>query len=123
MDQSSSARVVCTRGSSMKLYRNSNGVWAGTQADARKMCGKDYTSVDVPVDKPSLLMFLNANKVGSGAISDMQDITSEDTELNRGAMSWIRWSYDRMRRGQYDDAKEMLRKGLELAKTEKQNDA
>ena len=48
----------------MKLYRNSNGVWAGTQADARKMCGKGYTSVDVPVDKPSLLMFLNANKVG-----------------------------------------------------------
>ena len=46
----------------MKLYRNSNGVWAGTQADARKMCGKDYMSVDVPVDKPSLLRFLNANK-------------------------------------------------------------
>ena len=73
----------------MKLYRNSNGVWAGTQADARKMCGKDYTSVDVPVDKPSLLRFLNANSVGSGAISDAQDITSDATELNMGAMSWI----------------------------------
>ena len=39
----------------MKLYKNSNGVWAGTQADARKMCGKDYRQVDVPVDKTGLL--------------------------------------------------------------------
>ena len=39
----------------MKLYKNSNGVWAGAQADARKMCGKDYSTVDVPVDKPNLL--------------------------------------------------------------------
>ena len=51
----------------MRLYKNSNGVWAGTQADARKMCGKDYQTVDVPTDKPSLLRFLNANKVGAGA--------------------------------------------------------
>ena len=102
----------------MKLYRNSSGVWAGTQADARKMCGKDYTPVDVPVDKPSLLMFLNANSVGSGTSNDTQDSSSEPTELNMGAMSWIRWSYDCMRRGQYDDAKEMLRKGLILAKKE-----
>ena len=55
----------------MKLYKNSDGVWAGTQADARKMCGKDYTVVDVPVDKPSLLMFLNANKVGSSSGNEM----------------------------------------------------
>ncbi len=103
----------------MKLYRNSNGVWAGTQADARKMCGKTYTPVDVPVDKPRLLMFLNANKVGGGAIADSQDITSEATELNKGAMSWISWSYDCMCRGQYEDAKEMLRKGLELARKER----
>ena len=103
----------------MKLYRNSSGVWAGTQADARKMCGKAYTPVDVPVDKPRLLMFLSANKVGSGAIVESQNIASEATELNTGAMSWIRWSYDCMCRGQYDDAKEMLAKGLELAKKEK----
>ena len=107
----------------MRLYKNSNGVWAGTQADARKMCGKWYQTVDVPTDKPSLLRFLNANKVGSGAIVDSQDITSDATELNMGAMSWCRWSYDCMCRGQYDDAKEMLAKGLELAKTEKKNDA
>ena len=103
----------------MKLYKNSNGVWAGTQADARKMCGKTYSPVDVPVDKPSLLMFLNANKVGSGTSNDMQDSSSEPTELNMNAMSWIRWSHDCMCRGQYDDAKEMLRKGLELTKKER----
>ena len=54
----------------MKLYKNSEGVWAGTQADARKMCGKDYQTVDVPTDKPSLLRFLNANKVGTSYTSD-----------------------------------------------------
>ena len=103
----------------MRLYKNSDGVWAGTQADARKMCGKTYTPVDVPVDKPRLLMFLNANKVGGGAIADSQNITSKATELNMGAMSWIRWSYDCMCRAQHEDAKEMLRKGLELAKKER----
>jgi hypothetical protein len=49
----------------MRLYKNSNGVWAGTQADARKYCGKVYSTVDVPTDKPSLLAFLNLNQVGS----------------------------------------------------------
>ena len=100
----------------MKLYRNSAGVWAGTQLDARKMCGKAYSTVDVPVDKPSLLRFLNANKVGSGSISDMQHTSDEPTELTTSAMSWFRWSYDCMCRGQYDDAKEHLAKALELTK-------
>ena len=102
----------------MKLYRNSNGVWAGTQADARKMCGKDYTSVDVPVDKPSLLMFLNANRVGSGTSDDRPEVGHpyEVDVLNKEAISWIRWSYDKICTGQYEDCREMLRKGLELAK-------
>ena len=54
----------------MKLYKNSEGVWAGTQADARKMCGKGYSAVDVPVDKPNLLKFLNLNQVGSYTSND-----------------------------------------------------
>ena len=29
-----------------------------------------------------------------------------------GDISWFRWAYDCMCRGQYEDAKEMLRKGL-----------
>ena len=106
----------------MKLYKNSEGVWAGTQADARKMCGKDYSTVDVPVDKPNLLKFLNLNQVGSYTSNDKQGtITGEINTSNKSAMSWIRWSHDSMCRGQYEDAKEMLRKGLELAKDDKES--
>ena len=91
----------------MKLYKNSEGVWAGTQADARKMCGKDYSTVDVPVDKPNLLKFLNLNEVGSTYTSN------DKVEVTEGGdISWFRWAYDCMCRGQYEDAKEMLRKGL-----------
>ena len=90
----------------MKLYKNSEGVWAGTQADARKMCGKDYQTVDVPVDKPNLLQFLNLNQVGSYTSNDKVEATEG------GDISWFRWAYDCMCRGQYEDAKEMLRKGL-----------
>ena len=97
----------------MKLYKNSDGVWAGTQADARKMCGKDYTVVDVPVDKPSLLMFLNANKVGSGVV-DQPVQTGGD--LNRDALSWFRWAFDKFNTGQYDEGKDMMRKALEYTK-------
>jgi len=105
----------------MRLYKNSNGVWAGTQADARKMCGKDYTVVDVPVDKPSLLKFLNLNQVGSLTSNDKPDVGHpyEVDVLNKQALSWIRWSYDKICSGQYEDCREMLRKGLELAKKEK----
>jgi len=91
----------------MKLYKNSNGVWAGTQAKARSFCGKDYTMVDVPVDKAGLLQFLNLNKVGSSYTSN------DKVEMTEGGdISWFRWAYDCMCRGQYDDAKEMLKKGL-----------
>ena len=105
----------------MKLYKNSNGVWAGTQADARKVCGKDYAVVDVPVDKPSLLKFLNLNQVGSLTSNDKPDVGHpyEVDVLNKQALSWIRWSYDKICSGQYEDCREMLRKGLELAKKEK----
>ena len=106
----------------MKLYKNSNGVWAGTQLDARKYCGKDYSTVDVPTDKPNLLAFLNLNQVGSYTSNDKQGtITGEIDTSNKSAMSWIRWSHDCMCRGQYEDAKEMLRKGLELARDGKES--
>ena len=99
----------------MKLYKTSEGVWAGTQADARKMCGKDYSTVDVPTDKPNLLGFLNINKVGGYVVDDSTDIVKlklqQPPEMSDN-ISWFRWAYDCMCRGQYDDAKEMLRKGL-----------
>jgi hypothetical protein len=105
----------------MRLYKNSDGVWAGTQADARKYCGKDYTEVDVPTDKPSLLKFLNLNKVGSLTSNDKPDVGHpyEVDVLNKQALSWIRWSYDKIATGQYQIAQDMLGKGLELAKKEK----
>ena len=46
----------------MKLYANDSGEWVGTQAEAKKI---GATQVDVPVDKPSLLAWLNGNKVGA----------------------------------------------------------
>jgi len=100
----------------MRLYKNSNGVWAGTQADARKYCGKDYQTVDVPTDKPNLLGFLNLNQVGSLASSPaLEEVRTG--ELDHEAMSWFRWAYDCMLRGQYKDAEAMLYKGLKDDRT------
>lgn len=101
----------------MKLYKNSDGVWAGTQADARKYLGLGWWTVDVPVDKPNLLQFLNVNKVGSAHTSNGNDMIKAEEDMidernTKSSMSWFRWAYDCMCRGQYDDAKEMLRKGL-----------
>jgi len=104
----------------MKLYKNSNGVWAGTQADARKYCGKGYQTVDVPVDKPSLLRFLNANKVGSGADPYGDEIKKEwfdktkDADVDDKALSYFRWGYDKLFTGQYDEGKELIKKALEM---------
>jgi len=104
----------------MKLYKNSDGVWAGTQADARKMCGKDYSTVDVPTDKPSLLKFLNFNQVGSHTSNDKTDthyevyVPSEhrDNDLDSKALSYFAWGYDKLCSGQYDEGKELIRKAL-----------
>jgi len=104
----------------MKLYKNSDGVWAGTQLDARKVCGKDYSTVDVPVDKPGLLKFLNLNKVGSSYTSndkEFEPVYAPDTDLNSKAMSYFRWGYDKLCSGQYDDGKELIRKALLYKKT------
>ena len=108
----------------MKLYRNSSGVWAGTQADARKKCGKGYTTVDVPVDKPSLLRFLNANKVGAGAdpygekaISTWFEETEHTEDIDKKALSYFEWGYDKLRSGEFADGTEMIRKALLYQKT------
>ena len=99
----------------MKLYKNTNGVWAGTQADARKMCGKDYSTIDVPVDKPNLLKFLNLHQVASHTSNDKEVYIpneNSDPDLNKKAMSYFRWGYDKLSSGQYDDGKELIRQGL-----------
>ncbi len=112
----------------MKLYKNSNGVWAGTQADARKMCGKDYTEVNVPTDKPSLLRFLNANKVGAGVdpygdqlVSDWFDKT-RNSKVPNEALSYFRWGYDKLFTGEYDEGKELIKKALDITMKENTND-
>ena len=103
----------------MRLYKNSNGVWAGTQADARKYCGKDYQTVDVPVDKPNLLMFLNANKVGSGGDEIKPVEPVEGATLTEDALSYFRWAYDKFTVGHYEIGKELMKKALEMSRKEK----
>lgn len=52
----------------MRLYLSPDGVWTGTQADA-KAHAKDHATtwkeVEVPVDKAGLMAFLNKHKVGA----------------------------------------------------------
>ena len=114
----------------MRLYKNSDGVWAGTQVDARRMCGKGYSEVDVPTDKPSLLRFLNANKVGSGGNMDkylgfleknseyvVPEDERPDQDLNQKALSYFSWGYDKLQSGEYDEGKKLIRKALLYKKT------
>lgn len=104
----------------MRLYKNSDGVWAGTQVDARRMCGKGYSEVDVPTDKPNLLKFLNLNKVGAaeGAYEVLCDVGKQtEGDLNSKALSYFSWGYDKLQSGQYDEGKELIRKALLYKKT------
>jgi hypothetical protein len=48
----------------MRLYVNSNGQWAGTQAEAKKI---DANLIEVPTDKPGLIAFLNGQQNNSAA--------------------------------------------------------
>lgn len=46
----------------MKLYLSRQSVWTGTQADAKAaQGGLDYEHIEIPVDKPGLMAWLNAN--------------------------------------------------------------
>jgi hypothetical protein len=51
----------------MKLYQSPDGVWTGTQADAKAHARESATTwkeTEVPVDKAGLLAFLNRHRVG-----------------------------------------------------------
>ena len=61
----------------MRLYTNHKGSWVGTQADARKQFGKDWSEVDVPTDKPNLLQFLNDESVG-GKITNIPELIKKN---------------------------------------------
>ena len=104
----------------MKLYKNSDGVWAGTQVDARKMCGKGYSEVDVPTDKPSLLRFLNAYKVGANSADKAELVANtwakEQGEIDNKVISWFAWGIDKINRGEYQEGKDLIVKGLKMHK-------
>ena len=104
----------------MKLYTNNKGDWAGTQSDARKQFKKDRTTVEVPTDKPNLMAFLNRNKVGSNLQTPLNgNSTSKSVHLNEEgdlsavATSWVAWALDTLNRGDINESKAMLTKGLQ----------
>ena len=111
----------------MKLYTNNKGDWAGTQSDARKQFKKDRTTVEVPTDKPNLMAFLNRNKVGSnlqappngnktpfsGNSTSKSVHLNEEGDLNTIATSWVAWALDTLNRGDINESKAMLTKGLQ----------
>ena len=99
----------------MKLYTNNQGDWSGTQADARKRFKNDMRLVEVPVDKPNLLAFLNYNAVGSFEALGHKPEPNPD-QLSPHATSWVSWALERLQHGQKKDAEEMLIKGLKLQK-------
>jgi len=101
----------------MKLYTNNQGHWSGTQADARKRFKNDMRLVEVPVDKPNLLSFLNDNAVGSfDALGRKPEPTPKPDQLSPHATSWVSWALERLQHGNKKDAEEMLIKGLALQK-------
>ena len=99
----------------MKLYTNNQGQWSGTQADARKRFKNDMRQVEVPVDKPNLLAFLNDNAVCSFQTLGHKPEPNPD-QLSPHATSWVSWALERLQHGQKKDAEEMLIKGLKLQK-------
>lgn len=103
----------------MKLYTNGQGQWTGTQVDARKLFKNDMRLIEVPLDKPSLLAFLNDNSVGSFEAFNNKPEPNPD-QLSPIATSWVSWALERLQHGQKKDAEEMLIKGLKLQK-EKSN--
>lgn len=61
----------------MKLYRTSDGRWVGTQAEA-----KNKNVIEVPVDKPGLLEWLNENAPHAGPANSASDVDdSSHTDL------------------------------------------
>jgi hypothetical protein len=71
--------------------------------------------VEVPVDKPNLLAFLNDNAVGSFEALGHKPEPNPD-QLSSHATSWVSWALERLQHGQKKDAEEMLIKGLKLQK-------
>ena len=113
----------------MRLYKNKDGQWYGTQSEARRNAPRQWKEVEVPTVKANLLEFLNMNAVGNekhpvildGAESPRvagqmkyPDPTEAPELLSREAASWVAWALDNINRGDTKSAKEMLVKGLKI---------
>ena len=103
----------------MRLYVSSKGEWFGTQKDAQRNAPRDWTEVEVPTSKQELIKYLSENRVGASAptasapvIKEVPEFTSE--LLAPDAASWVSWSLDTLIRGDRNEAKEMLKKGLRI---------
>ena len=115
----------------MKLYTNSKGGWAGTQADARKNLGgqegKGWICLDVPTDKPKLIAFLQKNQVqdpnvlGAGKLADKMNKTPlPDQDSTTLANSYFAWALDKLQQGDIQLTNEYLIKGLSLQRGAKE---
>lgn len=54
----------------MRLYQSPDGVWTGTQADAKahaRDANTTWKETEVPVDKAGLMAFLNQHRVGAAS--------------------------------------------------------
>ena len=100
----------------MRLYKSSNGQWAGTQRDAQKNFPRDWSEVDVPTSKADLIAWLNENQVG--ATKQAQPVVEhkpvDPSKIDPKAYSWVRWAYETLRRGDRSEAEAMLLRGLEF---------
>lgn len=104
----------------MRLYVNSKGEWFGTKLDARRLSPRDWREVDVPTSKPKLRQWLEIHKVGAVEKAVEQPAPTVDSgslEEFPKALSWVKWAYETLKRGDKREAQEMLRNGLGYIKT------
>ena len=59
----------------MRLYRDPEGNWRGTQADAKRDL-EVWRTTDVPTSKPELLAFLNEHRVCATTCYNVETATS-----------------------------------------------
>lgn len=72
----------------MRLYKNINGEWFGTQADA-KHDGYDWWHVEVPVDKAGLLNFLNGGDADDTPVAECAGSVEEEPVSGRAVMDTV----------------------------------
>ena len=103
----------------MRLYKSSNGQWAGTQREAQKNFPRDWQETEVPTSKAELLAFLNSHKVGAkiaaenGTAAEPLDEGVSLEALDPKAYTWVSWAYETLKRGDKKEAEAMLLNGLE----------